>query len=288
MAASSELKELVDRTPDLDTRKRKDGKTDVTGKLTGPLLSEAEAVYEKILSGGRDSVVGVIGMLAETDKGDDYKARYVLHNLAVHVCRPAGARHRAAVVDALVSQLAGDRPKSVQAFLVRQLQVCGDQRAAEPLGALLGDDDLCEPAAQALLAIGDGAVEQFRSALRGASGPRRLTIVQALGVLRDRQSLPALKAAAGDDDAEIRSAAVWALANIADPSAVEVVLKAAERDGYERIQAAKACLLLAEKLLAAGRKDEARRIYTRLKDTRSDPSEHYLRDAAAQALADTR
>ena len=57
--------------------------------------------------------------------------------------------------------------------------------------------------------------------------------------------------------------------------------------GWERIQAGKHCLVLAEKLTASGKKVEAAKIYTHLRDTRTDPSEKYIREAAERGLAAT-
>lgn len=285
MAPSADLKQLVSRMPELDRVKQKN-KVHITGKLTGPLWDDAEKIYDKILKGGRDSIVGVIDMLAKIDDGKDYKARYVLHAIAAYVCRPGKEKHRTTVVQAIASQIGGSRPKPIQRFLVRQLQVCGDGRAAATLGEHLLDEDLYEPAAAALTAIGDGAAEQFRQALPKAKGKCRMTIVQNLGAVRDAESVEALKKAAGDDDARVRIAAAWALANIGDAASVSVLIEAADArmGSWERIQAAKACLLLAEKLRAAGKKAEATKLYTHLRDTRKDPSESYIREAAQKAL----
>ena len=49
-------------------------------------------------------------------------------------------------------------------------------------------------------------------------------------------------------------------------------------------KATSACFLLAERLLAAGRKTEAARLYTHLRDTRTDPSELHIREAASRRL----
>ena len=54
--------------------------------------------------------------------------------------------------------------------------------------------------------------------------------------------------------------------------------------GWERIQAAKHCLVLAEKLAAAGKKAESAKVYTYLVDSRKDASEAYIREAAQNAL----
>ena len=54
----------------------------------------------------------------------------------------------------------------------------------------------------------------------------------------------------------------WALANIADDEAAEPLLKAANSaNGYDRSKLTQACLLLAEHLLAAGKKKESTAIY---------------------------
>ena len=49
-----------------------------------------------------------------------------------------------------------------------------------------------------------GVSEQFRQALPKAKSPNRLTIVQALGVLRDEPSIKSLKEATQDKDRETR------------------------------------------------------------------------------------
>ncbi len=142
-------------------------------------------------------------------KGDDGKARYAVHALAV---RAGGleddARKRFAEV--LSGSLAGDRAKAVKEFVVRELQVCGGAEVATALGTLLADEELCEPAAQALAAIGgNAAAAQLRRAVGESKGKGRLTLVQNLGVLRDKDSLDAFKGATTDDDADIRTVAVW-------------------------------------------------------------------------------
>ena len=76
------------------------------------------------------------------------------------------------------------------------------------------------------------------------------------------------------------------MAALGDSGAVDVLIKAADvPPGWERIQATKHCLVLAEKLAAAGKKAEARRIYQHLRETRKDASEAYIREQADKALA---
>ena len=68
-----------------------------------------------------------------------------------------------------------------------------------------------------------------------------------------------------DDDQEIRIAAAAGLAGTGDASAATKLLTlASSAQGWERFQAAKSCLVLAEQLASAGRKTEARDLYKAL------------------------
>jgi thioredoxin-like negative regulator of GroEL len=243
-----------------------------------------EKAVTQIHEGGRDNIIAIIGMLVTPGKGDDVKAHYALHCLALHVCKLDGDNERRRFARIVASQLGGNRPKAVQRYLVRVLQVAGGREVVGVLGELLLDEELCEPAAQALTAIGDGAAKQLRSALPNAKGKCRLTIIQNLGVVRDAKSVGDLKRAVGDEDHEVRIAAASALANIGDSGSLNVLLKAANAQGWERIQMTKACLLLAENLLASGKNNEAVRIYTHLRNTRTEPAERYVSEAAKKAL----
>jgi len=273
---SSALAAIINRLPDPDER----------GLLSNIDKETVDSVVSQVYEGGRKSLRAIIGMLVEPGRGDDVKARYALHCLAVHVCKLDDEKARRAFSRTLAMQLGGDKPKAVKKYLIQQLQVAGGKEVAAALGKMLQDEQLYEPAAQALVAIGDGAAEQLRNALPKVDGKTKLTIIQNLGVVRDAESVDALRKAIGDDDREVRLAAGWALANIGDAGSVDLLLKAANAEGtYERNTATKACLLLAERLFEGGRKKPAEKIYAHLRDTRSGLSEAYIRDAANKGLA---
>lgn len=274
---SSTLADLISQMPDPDERGM---------YCTDIDKAKIEKTIAEIHGGGRKYIMEIIDMLVPPGEGNDVKPHYALHCLALHVCKLDDDGPRRRFAKTLASQLGGERPKAVQRYLVQQLQVAGSKEVVAPLGKLIRDEELCEPAAQALTAIGDGAAEQFRNALSEAKGKCRLTVIQNLGVVRDEGSVDALKQAIGDSDRDIRLAAAWALARIGDPGSVDVLLRAADaQESYERTKATQACLLLAENLLATGQRGKATEIYARLQNTRTDPAEHYVRDAAEAALA---
>jgi HEAT repeat protein len=250
MAPTDSLKALVDQMPDPDPK----GLYSVIDK------AQVETAAAAIHAGGRDSILGLIDLLVEPGQGDDFKAHYALHCIALRVCQLGDARARADFARTLASQVGGRRPKGVQKYLVQEIQACGGREVVETLGTLLTDEDLCDEAARALVSIRDGAVEPFRAALAKARGKCRLAVVQNLGALADAASVPALRQALDDPDREVRLAAAWGLASIGDAASADLLVKAADKaDGWERTQLTKACLLLAERLAAAGPQAAAQR-----------------------------
>jgi len=289
MPTPQDLKAILDRLPDLDAGfDEKGGKRrkPTTGKLTGPPWPKAVAdVFDPILAGGRDAIAALVAMLNETDDGKDWRGRYTLHGLAVYTCRPGKENERTAVIEAFLAAVGQDRPAPVKGFLVRELATVGDKRAFQALGALLADPDLGLDAAATLAAIGDGAAAVFHGAVGKAKGRNRLQVLQTLGRLKDAAAAPAFMEAAGDADPAVRLEAVWGLARLGHAPGADTCLKALEMGGYERIKAAQACLLLAEALAAAGKKADAKAVYSRLRDACTHDQEAYLRDACDRGAA---
>jgi HEAT repeat protein len=256
-------------------------------KFTGPDPQVADRICDQILAAGRAALLDLISLVRAAGDPDfkDYKAEYLLHCVVLAAGRPGRTAERKLVAETLASQLDNAQlSKPARALLVREVQWIGVAASGPELAGLLEDEELGLPAVAALVAIG-GTGEWLRAALPKCKGRVRLALVQNLGVLRAGQAIEALRQAAGDEDRDVRLAAVWGLANLGEAGSIDLLLKAADTAAaYERIKATQACLVLAEKLAAAGRPGEARRIYTHLRDTRTDKPEAYLRELSEKAL----
>ncbi len=277
MNPTQEIIDIVNRVPDLDGQ----------GTVHGVTWDASIPTYDAVLTKGRDGVLQVVGMLAEVDDGTDYKPRYLLHATAVYLCRPGKEDTRQMFCEALASQLGGDLDKSIQGYLIRQLQVAGGKESVAALGAQLLDEGCWDYAAQALLSIGGGA-EHFRAALKEATSksmiPQILTATHALATLKDAASKAAfLDLLNFKGDAEIPLLAAWALANIGDASAADALLAFADaqQPGWSRNRATSHCLLLAEN---TSDKSAAQNIYRHLEKSRTSPDEEYIRDVARDLL----
>ncbi len=277
MAVSEKLRALVDQMPNPDDR----------GMYCKDINKDKiEKAVAEIHKGGRENVLGLVEMLGEPGAAENVKPHYALHCVANYTLVTEG-EGRKELCETLASQLDNDDLSTFnKGYLCQELQWAGRKEAAPALGKLLLNEDLVEPAAMALAGIGgEEAIKQLREALPKAKGKCRLNIIDGLAALADAGSAKAFKEALKDTDREVRIAAGAGLAKIGDAAAVDDLIEAAGAEpGWERIQATKNCLVLAEKLAADGKMDAAKKIYNYLRESRKDPSEKYVKDQAEKAL----
>ena len=145
---------------------------------------------------------------------------------------------------------------------------------------------MCEPAAQALLAIRTKEVEGvLLEALPSVSGSNRITIVKALGELRSKAAAYEILKFTASSDRDLREAALFALANIGPVSTGALLAEAATSStGLEKANAASYQLLYAERLAEAGHSEESARICRELITTHNGAGEENIRIAALTML----
>jgi len=259
---------------------------EIVAKLPADNAAAGQPMLAQIAKLGPGGVKQLCGLITPPSDVGDAKARYALHGLVLHTKRRGAEAERAMVEGVLLAAIAGASDEEVKAFFIRQVQLIGSARSVAPLGSLLASDRLCEPAAQALLRIRTGGVAaQFRRALPAAKGKRLMTIVQALGLLRDKASAKAILACASADEAKLRHTAWYALADIADARATKALAKAAASGGgYERALGTKCYLQLARRLAEDGDEAGAAAICRDLLAKRTTAEEGNVQCAALHVL----
>ena len=271
-----QAKEPPPQTPEEQKRRRRDQYPESWGqasKVTGldPVL--ARKLVAAVFTDGRARIIELVRLL---DSPSDYKPEYLLRCLTIF----GTERDKRLLARTIGSQLGSSQARSI---LIRELQWIGGDDATKALAKYLIDEKLCAEVAAALTALGSSA--DLRKAFSKASGKCRMTIAQSLGALRDTRAADVLRPALNDTDPELRSLAASALARIGDAQSTDALIKAADSaQGYARAKATGAVLLLAETLAMQGKKTEAARIYNHLVNTRTDPKEKYIRDAAAKHI----
>jgi HEAT repeat protein len=126
-------------------------------------------------------------------------------------------------VDLLVGALT--RRDGVARSAARELGKIRNERAVAPLIALLGDGEVNQAGAEALLAFGPAAVGPLMEVLKAGNGDARAAAAFALGELRDRRAVePLIEVMQTDDVYAVRTAAATALGQIKDARAVWVLV----------------------------------------------------------------
>ncbi len=269
-AAKSKVQALVDRFPAQNTEAR-------------------QTLASQLMGMGSDGILLVCRLLVPPGTGDDTNARYALGALATYVSQEGGERARELYAKTLIKALDKQTNKEVQIFLIRQLQRTGKKESIKPLKRYLANKRLCEPATQALLAIGTQEAEKvLLKALKRATGANRVTLIKALGELQSKEATKKILPFATHTNDELRQVTLFALANIGDPLAEKAVSTVSlEAPSYERTMAPSIYLLYAQRLSESGRKMQSANICRNLIISYTAPQENHIPCTALSLLVDT-
>ena len=239
---------------------------------------------------GPTGVRDICSLLVPPGTGDDTKARYALSELAKYVSRAGADMEREMVSGVLIGVLSSATDVEVKAFLIRLLQLAGKEEAVAPLARFLTNEKLCEPATQALFAIGTAeAADALFEALPSAKVSTQATIVKALGDLQHRPAAKALLPFTDSDDPDLRCAALYAIASIGDRSAQSVLAEAAQSTStFQRAKATSYYLLYARRQAERGKRSSCEKICRELLENRTDAEEANVRSAALSTLVSVR
>ena len=193
----------------------------------------------------------------------------------------------AAAQEALAARLAAvlktDATRRGKDIACRKLSLIGSAGSVSALAGLLESAELSHMARYALERMPcPQSVAAIREALPKVKGRLKAGMINSLGVRRDAQSTDALAALLSDSDPEVAAAAVSALGDIGTPEAASALAAflAKAPEGL-RLAAADAGLTCAGRLLADGRKPQARTMYKALAAA-GQPK--HIRRAAKRAL----
>ncbi len=162
---------------------------------------------------------------------------------------------------------ADDTPDAEKAITCKRLAVYGDAEAVPALAPLLEDERLVSWARIALEVIpGPEADAALRDAMTKVDGRRLIGVINSIGVRRDAKAVDALIARLKDADVEVAAAAAAALGHIGSAQATKALEQALDASQAPlRTTVAEGLVLCAEKALADGNRDEAARLYDKVR-----------------------
>lgn len=250
---------------------------------------QSKSNMDEISAMGATGLVDMITMLSATGQGDNSHLQYAIGGFSSYVTKAGREDWRQMSVAAYCQALGKLNDKENKAFIISQLEMVGKEDAISSLQNYLADLDLCDPAARALVKINSVAANKvLLQALLQAKGACRLSLVEALGDSQYKEATKAISSFTSDTDKNLNKVALYALANIADPSSEMVLATAAEKSGftYESTNAVSAYLLYAQNLAANGLQVNADKIAKELLQKCHSDTQVHIRTAALKLLAD--
>jgi len=165
----------------------------------------------------------------------------------------------------LVAVLGTGASRAANDYVCRKLTVIGTADSIPALAALLPDKDLSHMARYALERYqSPEAAKALRDSLGKTSGAEKAGVVGSLGDRRDAESVADLATLLSDSNEQVALAAATALGNIGTTAAAEALQAASPAAEPVKLRIADARLTAAEKLLASGDRDTAKKVYTSL------------------------
>ena len=168
--------------------------------------------------------------------------------------------------DKLLAVLTSGAAVGEKANACRERKLAGTEKSVPVLAALLTDAELSHPARFALESMPcPAAGAALRDALGKATGLARSGIIDSLGQRRDPLASPLLVADLTSQDLVLVAAAATALGKIGTVEDAALLTAARARaQGPARVKIDDGLLLCADRLCAAGKNEEAAKIYVEL------------------------
>jgi HEAT repeat protein len=228
---------------------------------------------------------GALKTVAGFDYGKEVGPLELVEQLVIEAAKEPADRN--AAEERLLSALDSASTSAGKAFLCRQLRVVATARAVPRLEPLLLEPELSHAARYVLgrLAYPE-ADDALLRALEKSNGKIQAGIVATLADRRTSGALPLLAGLVGSADPLVAESAAVGLGKFAEPAAVKALEDARGRAaGPLRERIDDALLACADRLLAAGRFDEAARTY---EPYHAPAQPRHLRIAALRGLVAAR
>lgn len=243
---------------------------------------------QEIAQMGEDGYLTLISGLTAPGKGNNALLEYAIGGFSAFVSQPGQESSRKMSVGAYCKALNKLSDQQNKSFIISQLELVGKDDAVGCLQPYLTDAQLSDPAARALVKINTPAAKAaLLVAVGKAGGAAKLSVVEALGDSRTKEAATVIASLTTADN-DLAKMALYALANIADPSSEGVLAAAAEKAGfrYENTDAVAAYLRYAEQLMKNGENIAANNIAKKILAKVTADDQVHIRTAALKLISD--
>jgi len=226
---------------------------DLLAQLPARNAGQLERNMKEVADLGEEGYVALITGLTASEKGNNALIEYAVGGFTAYATKTGQQNLRSMAINAYCKALPKLTDKQNKAFIISQFDLVGNDAAVACLTGYLADEQLADEASRALAKIGTAsATNALLSGLSKANGKAKIAIVEALGHTNAKAAATAIAPLATGTDKALAKVSLYALANIGDASAKEILVKAAEQAGYkyDQTNAVAALLVYAQKNIA--------------------------------------
>lgn len=234
---------------------------DPFAQLRSEQPQERAAAVEAVGQLGAAAIEPLFDALSTPADEFTVNARLAVRRVVALATAPGHQAERVAVANALLHQMRPDRPADVKKYALEWMSLVADASNVPALVSLMNDPDVGDMPRWVLIRIpGQAAVNAIAAEVPGAEPAQKVALLGALAQ-RGAGLAPAL-ACLKDSSADVRAAALRALALIPDSRAAAALLAVAKTGPAAEQALARDCYLrLGSTLTAAGKKALAADIF---------------------------
>jgi HEAT repeat protein len=264
---------------------------DLMAQLPSQNAKQFKSNMDEISQLGTEGYTSLISGLTAPGKGNNALIEYAVSGFSGYVSQPGMNNWKMMAEEAYLQALDKLSDPQNKAFVISQLELTGTDRSVPVLGRFLTEQALADVASRSLVKINTQAAKAaLLNALSGSTGSARLSVIAALGDIHHQAAVQPITALASGNDASLTKMALYALAEIADPSSEPVFSAAVEKNNYayDKTNALEYSSRYAENLLKKGNTSIASKIALQLSQKATADNQVHIRIGAlaAQVKAD--
>ena len=275
---------LLAQTP--ENRTVKTTIIDALAQLPAKRSSDYNKIIKEISSTGEEGILLLSGMMSPVGKGQNAPIEYALNGLSHYVSAEGHENERLVTAQAYLKALERATDDDIKAFIIRQLEIIGNDETVTELSIYLTHQQLSAPAAQALAAIGgQRAGDVLLTALSDVKDENsKADIIQALAFIGESKAeLPLLEMLEGSNG-NLRKTILDALGKTGSERSLAVLVTASEQAGFtmDKESATDAYIMLIKRILSQGDLKTAEKAAIDLQKKATKKGQIQTRSAALQ------
>ncbi|MDR1919789.1 MAG: DUF1080 domain-containing protein, partial [Tannerellaceae bacterium] len=265
----------------------------IVADVLAQMPANNQADYNKqiadLSSTGEEGILALVKMIHDPGQGDNAQIDYALSGLSHYVMGKGDEALRLATAKVYVKALETVKEREAKTFIIKQLQLIGQDESVDALAAYLNEESLSDPAARALASIHtEKAGLALKTSLLRRMGTAKTQgdVILAIGDARiaDTENLLTGMIAGGDEN--LQKVIFYALSRVGSKASIKTLSAAAEKTGFalDKAGANEAYILLLKRVAEQGDAQEALKAASELLGKASKAGKTHTRNAALQLL----